>query len=379
MEIVEGPARRWSACALLAAMALAAPARAVEAEGAAKAIAVAAPGPAGQAAAPPAAAPAPAGPWRWFDLQAATLATRYRGLEPSTGDWTARQQQTAMNFKPRFKFDRGARLTLTGLLATGQIITSCWNATGIGTGDFTAVVNLRQLYLTATPVKGVDAEYGGIGVVRGESTEITNYDNDIYLVGERVTVRRPSWIWLDEATVTVAYLGDFNTPNFLRRTGRLSETNYQQYLGAKKIGKRAGTSLEYARYLGVGTLRAAGTVKVPEARVVGAVRVEYYERFGAKPGRGFAAVGERTLGKRVTVSGGYDDVDRDNPPLNGDRYLRGQRLFVLATVKLPWDLSTAVYYTHAFDTDYLVVNHQRVELVLTYNLLAGLRRVMPLP
>ena len=103
-------------------------------------------------------------------------------------------------------------------------------------------------------------------------------------------LKRADWLGADELDVTVGYLGDTTTPNFLRRTDRLNDTNYWQVLVAKKQG-RLGWSTDLTSLADVRTWRAAMTAKVPSLRVVDLVRGEAYHRFdGDASGFAVAAV-----------------------------------------------------------------------------------------
>ena len=42
---------------------------------------------------------------------------------------------------------------------------------------------------------------------RGQSTEITTYDNDAYVTAGRVSVRRPREVFFDDISVSVGYVG----------------------------------------------------------------------------------------------------------------------------------------------------------------------------
>ncbi|MGH9903295.1 MAG: hypothetical protein ACRD68_15930, partial [Pyrinomonadaceae bacterium] len=142
---------------------------------------------------------------RWFELQTAVISGRYRFVENSSGVTTADQLQHAETFKGRFKFDAEGRYTVNALVGSGSGFTSSWNNTGLGTGRGSTNLYLKQLYFAAKPVRGVEVQYGGIGLLRGESTEITSYDNDGYLVGQRLSVKRPKEVFFDEIAVTYAY------------------------------------------------------------------------------------------------------------------------------------------------------------------------------
>ena len=206
----------------------------------------------------------------------------------------------------------------------------------------------RQFYFSAKPIDGVEFQYGGIGINRGVNTEMTSYDDDGYVVGGRVTVKRPKNFFFDEISATYAYIGDFFKPNFFRRLDRMNQSNYHQFLVRKKIGTRAEVSADYTFQDRVDMMREAVKVNVKESKVLDSFRFETYQRIGDntftdadgvfKQGMGFAVQGEKTIKRKVSVAGGYSQIDRDYSALfaaarpfgysiNGDRTGLGDRFF----------------------------------------------------
>jgi hypothetical protein len=75
--------------------------------------------------------------------------------------------------------------------------------------------------------------------LRGEATEITTYNNDGFLTGQRVIARRPRELFFDEIVYTAGFFGDITTPNLNRRYHRLKQGNYHQFIVSKNFGERA--------------------------------------------------------------------------------------------------------------------------------------------
>jgi len=327
---------------------------------------------------PPVAGPLQTGVERWIDVQTGLYQTRYRDVETSAGVRSANQMQDSLTLKARIKFDPMGKVSLGTLIGTGSGFTSSWNNTGIGTGAALHMLYMKQLFIAAVPVKGVEASYGGIGVVRGESTEITSYDNDGFLLGARLTVKRAKTLYFDEISFTNAYLGETTESSFISRTEHLDEANYRQALVAKKLRPWLAASGDYTWLSGngrtVGTFRAAVSVKTPRARVVDLVRWEQYRRNGPNAAFGFDAHGEKALTRRIIVAGGYADIDANYGGLNADRFNKGRRLYQLGTVKLTPELSASLYVTEAVHNAFAVANQRRVDVVLAYNALARLQR-----
>lgn len=319
---------------------------------------------------------------RWFDLQTATISLRYHFRQNSQARATANQLQHNEAFKGRFKFDRAGRYSLNAGLFSGNHFIVSWNNLGVSwddriPGSERGVSNLylKQLYFEARPVTGLELQYGGLYLLRGESTEVTSYDNDGYLVGQRLSVKRPKELFFDEVSVTYAYLGDLTRPNLTKRFHRLRQANYHQFLVSKQLGARAAVSADYTFQAGVETLREAIRFKTPELKVVDTVRFENYQRLDVKPDYGFALTGEKILFKRLTLNGGYASIDRNYGGLNADRLGSGKRVFLMTTWQLRPALSLASFVTSAVANSGPVSTQTRFEVIVSYNLLKGLQQV----
>jgi hypothetical protein len=326
----------------------------------------------GQPQAP--ASPDARGLHRWLDLQVISLDTRYRFIDTSEGVHTFNQMQHRQTVKLGVKLDPAGHYSVQFGLGSGTNFTASWEPTGIGTGDGDWHPYIRQLYAAAAPGNGLELQVGGLSTIRGESSEITTYDNDGYVVGERISVKRPKDLYLDEISLTVGHLGDINTPNVFDRFDETGDHDYEQALVAKRITKRVSASLDWTHALHDDTLRQAIRVGLKETRVVDAARLEVYERVTGVTGRGLAATLERALTKKLALSGGYATIDRNNPTLNGDRYLRGQRVFLEGRYALLPELTLSTFYTRAFKNDFVVPNRTRFDLVLAYNVVRALQR-----
>ena len=84
-------------------------------------------------------------------------------------------------------------------------------------------------------------------IIKGESTEITTYDEDGYVIGERISVRRPRTLFFDEMSATVGYFTSDATEYAVgKRVKYLDERpNYGHFLVDKKVRTRAGISLDF--------------------------------------------------------------------------------------------------------------------------------------
>jgi hypothetical protein len=317
---------------------------------------------------------APSPIFRWLELQAANLVMRYRYSDTDTGVVTSNQLQHQESFRGRLKFDAKGRFALNAGLDSGATFISGYNNTGWGMGNSSAMLYLKQLYLSAAPVKGLELQFGGLGILRGEVTEITSYDNDGYIAGERLTLKRPRELFFDEISVTYAYLGDIISPGINKRFHRLDQSNYHQFLVSKKLGDRAAVSFDYSFQSGVETLRQGLHVATKELHIIDMVRFENYERVDYRPDYGYAVYAEKVLHKKVTVGGGIADIDPNYNGLNADKFSRGRRLFGEATYTLLPELNISAFFTRAVGNDYALLNRTRFNLVLRYNLFRSLQR-----
>lgn len=314
---------------------------------------------------------------RWLELQNATLNLRYRHVDTSAGVITTNQLQHRESLRGRLKFDRPGRYALNFGLFTGVRFTSGWDNTGWGINDAQKNLAFKALYFAAQPIGGIEAQVGGLYIIKGESTELTTYDEDGYITGERVSVRRPNQLFFDEISVTNAYFvggtGPANIP-ISRRLPHIDEPNYQHYLVGKKVGKRAGLSVDYTVETGREIWRQAVNVNVPESRIFDSIIVETYERTNADHAYGFAITAAKALDKRLSLNGGYARIDRNYGPLNADRFNIGNRAFVMATYTISAQFTASVFVTRAVGHNGPLPQRTLSNTVFTYNVLPALKR-----
>ena len=326
-----------------------------------------------QAQPPPAATPALG---RWIDVQNATLNVRYRFVDTSAGTVTTNQLQHRESVRGRLKFDAPGRYALNVGAFSGSRFTSSWNNTGIGLGDPQKTMAVRALYVAAQPVTGVEGQYGGMYIIKGESTEVTTYDDDGYVTGGRLTVRRPRELFLDEISITAGYFtADASEIGIGRRLKYLDETpNYRHVLVGKKVGARAGVSTDFTSALGAHVWRAAANVKTPELRIVDSIVFENYKRTNSNPRYGFAVTADKAVTRRVSINGGYARIDRFYGGLNADRFNIGNRAFVMTTYALSSRFTASIFVTTAVGRNAVLPQRTLSNFVFSYNALPDLRR-----
>lgn len=329
------------------------------------------------AAAQNAAAPPPKEPplRRWFEIQTFTLSTRYRFIDTNADRTTSNDMQYREYTRARFNLDAKKRFTVNFGTASGNSFISSWDYTGWGINDADYHNHyLKHLYGSAIPISGLEIQAGGLYISKGELTEFTSYDDDGYVMGSRVTVRRPKQIYLDEVTFTRASLGPSNEPNVFDRFEDFDDPNYTQILASKRFSQMVAASLDFSEQSGADTLRGAVALRFKPTAPITALRYEQYHRFNANSASGFALTAERPVTKWVRLSGGYATIDEFYGGLNADRIQRGRRFFAIANVPLVGPLSASFFVTEALHADYALSNQTRFDAVLAWDVLNSLKR-----
>ena len=345
---------------------------------------------------------------RWFDLNQMDFSMRYRAVADSNGAHEFNQGQQRSIIDGKFKFDQPGKYGIVFHASTGRYFNWAY-ADFLGGGNkqayaleeakmnpaqfgifqtilagnpqFAAGSTLsggwsfyvRRLYLDLKPFTGIEAQYGSLDVNRGAGSEITTYDNDGYIAGERLSIKRPSIFYLDEVSATWAYIGDLYTPNFFPRGERLGQSNYHQFLVRKAWRKRIDGSADYTWQYGTQTMREAVLVRAPEIHVGDEVRFEAYQRINNNffPGttfligraNGYAVSLDKHFESKGRLEYGYVNIDPGYTVYtdaavaailglasNGDAHGLGKRFYVRPTINVKPYLALTGYYTHSFDT-----------------------------
>ena len=366
---------------------------------------------------------------RWFDLREMDFSIRFRSVFDSNNAHEFNQGQQRGIIDGKFKFDRKGRYGVVVHASTGKYFnwayadfmgggtqkafsTEYVRATPIQQAAVDAYLTpqrikvegasggwafyVRRLYADLEPIDGIELQYGSLDINRGAASEITTYDNDGYITGGRLLIKRPKDIFFDEASVTYAYFGALYTPNFFARVDTLNQGNYHQFLLRKKIIGRLNASFDYTWQSKANTFREAVEAKIPEVKVLDSVRAEFYERANAisfqevvdfaPGGKGFALTFlKKNIAHRLTLEGGYAHIDPHQGVLtqsetsatfcmgiNGDSYGLGTRFFVRPTIKLTPYLDITGFYTHEIGQftvhDQIVWNKQALNAGLVFDI-----------
>lgn len=301
---------------------------------------------------------------------------RFRWYKNSAGRLVSSTLQWQPQARARFLFDKGAKYSLNAFASSGATFTSSWNNTGGGIGDFAHPWGVKQFFLQAEPVKGLELQAGGLHMNRGEMAEHITYDSDAYIVGERVTLR-PSKGRITQVAITAGYFGDFREPNVFTRLDRMSEFNFGHALVGFKVSERVAASVDYTSEADRDTVREGVNIRMPASvKILALLKLESYQRLSSDlddGGAGFNASADLRW-KRLSVTGGVMSVDRDYGPYNGDRYETGKRWYTIGTVTVFRDLTVGWFQTEAFATDFPINLKHRFDLLITYNPTASLKR-----
>ncbi|RPI51728.1 MAG: hypothetical protein EHM55_18240 [Acidobacteria bacterium] len=313
---------------------------------------------------------------RWVEVQNVSVSVRYRFADNSAGTVTTNQVQHRETVRARVKFDAPGQYALNVGTSSGSRFTSGWNNTGIGIGDWQKAQSVRTLYLAARPIAGVEAQYGSMYIIRGESSEITTYDEDGYVIGERVSVRRPRDLFFDEMSATVGYFSSAPTEiGVSKRVKYLDERpNYGHFLVDKKVGTRGGVSVDFTSVGGARTWRAAANLSTRELLVADGILVETYKRTTMNPDYGFAVSITKALTRRVGVNWGYARIDPFYGGLNSDRFNTGKRVFITTTFAISSRLAASAFITTAVGDNVALPHRTLSNLIFSYNVLPDIRR-----
>jgi hypothetical protein len=310
---------------------------------------------------------------RWVDVDQLNLLTRYRYIRANNGDTLFNHEQWRVELRTRFKFDKAGRYSVNGTVFTGPAFTSGWNHLGPGTGNVQTNLWVKHLFFDAKPTKKIDVQFGGISINEGENSEVTAFDLDNYITGERVIIRAPKKLFFDEISATNAYLGDTSHPDVFHRLHRLNESNYHQFLVRKQVTKAVGFSTDYTFVSGTDTMHEAVRIK-PKHFFLNTLLFDTYQRVDPLPDYGFDIFGEKIINKHITVNGGFARID-DHLILNGDKFPPGKRLYTTTIFKLCPDLTLSPVFVHAVgDLPTPTTHRTRFEIILNWNVLETLHR-----
>lgn len=305
-----------------------------------------------------------------LEITEAILFARTRwSKDYSAGSTT--QLQYAGKLSGLVRADRGNKLTFHFTVSSGNSFRDSWNSTGIGAGPQASKhLFARQLFVEYSPSKFAQIQAGSLGIERGLASEATHYDEDGFVVGERLTLRQPKRLFFDQVTVTRGYLGDFDKPNAFARFPRMSGSNYSQVLVTKRLSKQVAVGAELSSLNHVETARQAMLVEMPWGIVVDKVRLEMYETSGAT---GFGITAGKSLSSKVDVYAGVSSVDKGWGRVNGDQFGDGRRVFAGSSWRVSEQTSVQTFFTHAYGRS-VFENRNGLQVSLKVDVLGLIKR-----
>ncbi len=281
-----------------------------------------------------------------------------------------------------YKYTGRLTARLTGQLylrlraETGNAFNSDHDYTSLGLGKESHAFNLKNAFLFWRPTDRVELQAGGIDYEPGAGTQATYADNDGWLEGYRVILKRPGVpASPDKVSLTAGYIGDFSQPNFWSRTDRLRQFNYFQILAQKALGEATSASVETSGLSGVPYFRCGLKHGFSAQGLIDQVTIESIIRTAHDPTFGWSSTASRRIdvhGKR-RLSVTYSDIPssmfaRRGIQLlqNGDAMGLGKRLGATLSVLLTsnWDL--AVFASRRLDATPSVRN--RLQIAVRYQL-----------
>ncbi len=366
---------------------------------------------------------------RWLDLEEMSSAMRYRDAFNQGSATTFQDGQQRMMIASTFKLDQDAKYTVHlrassggyfnwsyadvaghgfayrqhhGLIKASYTPAQAAERSAAGKADpaglaiTTSTIStgwrfyIRELSFSATPEKHITGEFGSLGIERGYGSEITTFDDDGWVSGERIRFKDVPHLFFNEVGFTNAYFGDIGTPNFFDRGSSLGSSNYRQVFAKKRVNQYVAFSAEYNFLGGTHTTREAALVDMKPTKVLDGLRVELYQRYNTVNlqglnvggGDGFAVTLQKQITHRLGGDIGYADVDGNYSvyaghrvqhavglSMNGDSYGQGKRPFIHASYKVNSVVTAFGFFTHATD-NVLDLGQQNLNAGLSFDLKA---------
>ena len=121
-------------------------------------------------------------------------------------------------------------------------------------------------------------------------------------------------------------------------------------------------------------MREAIRVNTRELRFIDSFRLENYQRLDVNPDYGFAMGGEKTLWRRLTLGGGYAQIDRHYGNFNDDAFFNGKRLYMSTKFQISPEFSVSTLWNRTVGNDFDVTQRTHFHVAFSYNLLKSLQR-----
>lgn len=292
----------------------------------------------------------------------AEVGLRYRSNRDSGGEETIDGMEALVRVAGAVAIAPANRVQIGFGVYTGNAFASGWNSTGIGTGRGSAALFVKQLYAVVRPTDHLVLEYGSLYPIPSRHTAVVGYDNDGYFGGERIRLESLAPL-VDTIAITCAHAGDFGTPQFTSRLHSLVEPNFYQVYVDRRVRRRWFASVDQTVGPGTNATRLAVTLRALTGLSV--LRVELYKQLHGATSIGVHA--RRSLG-RLTLAGGYGNLDARDSRLTGTEFFDGQRWYGDVAVRVGRGRIGA-FWTEAFGNDRPIAAAREFELRFLIDLL----------
>jgi hypothetical protein len=169
--------------------------------------------------------------------------TRFNYMDREAGPVTDRGVQYRLRTIVRLDLQKNGRTFFVVRAETGKGFDNSWNNTGAGLGPGQWIFNVKSIALHRKFGNHFEAEAGGLDFDRGAGTDATYASGDGHMTGYRAAYHGQSHELPDRVSLTAAYVGDFDKPNFFSRT-RMDRVNYVQVLAEQHFGEELNGSAE---------------------------------------------------------------------------------------------------------------------------------------
>ena len=169
--------------------------------------------------------------------------TRFNYMDQQGGTVTDRGLQYRLRTRARLDLLKGGGTYLVVRAETGRGFDNSWNNAGVGLAPGQMVFNLKAISLHQKLTNSLEAEAGGIDYDRGAGMDTVYASGDGHMTGYRTVFHSHSAGLPEKVSITAAYVGDFDKPNFFSRI-RMDRVNYVQALAEQHFTDRRYGSVE---------------------------------------------------------------------------------------------------------------------------------------
>lgn len=246
--------------------------------------------------------------------------TRFNYMDREHGGVTDRGLQYRVIARLQANLRHDGTAYLAARAETGKGFDNSWNNTAVELNPGQTIFNIKAVELHYGLNSRGFVELGGLDFDRGAGTDSIYASGDGHMTGYRAVFTGKSSHLIEKVSVTAAYLGDFDKPNFFSRA-RMDRANYLQLLVPQHWTKTLQGSMEVDSIHN--TLFSRGAVHSQKLWIIENPRLEAVVRATDRAAFSWAASSERTWGQRATWGTNiiYADLPSRFYVVNGERVL----------------------------------------------------------